>query len=662
MFAPLVAAVVVSLWPSPTPVGPPNGIVFASARTGVAQLYSVKLSGRGLAQLTFGAGNWGFPVPSPDGRFVAAFRGPDLWLEYTGALISGPRPELWVMGADGSNARLLSKNAEDVSWSPDSRRLVYTTSRGIWTVAVAGGPQRRITHGRLGSSPSLSPDGRSIAFVRDSFAGGLLVVRRNGRERVVARHVWGLPVWSPDGRWIALRDFNTVRVVRPTGGVVQIRSVVPRYCITACIRPGIAWSPDSRLLAYEDHRGIEVVARSGGAARLLVEGATQGLAWSPHRGAVAFATTGGVGVATLHGPIERLVSFGPGEAMPGLAWSPIRADLRYHRPEETPLVRVSARELEARVPIKQLSADGDRVAYGLCPDSLGVWRPGDTQQVALGPATLAACRIPSEPTWPGSTVYDLALAGDRLAYLSVFGGNSTVWELWLTSLHRRDEGVKVDTGAQTTGELLPPRLGNVIGSGPALVYGAHNRDITSRPGPESIWRLDGTTPMEVASASKDLRPLAVDEGRIVARRADGALELFDRVGYVLRTFDVRALGAALAGHDLVVLVHGWLRDYGAATGKLLHAWPLPNVPSSGHCLLYSCRGIRLTLDDAARGVVVYTLDGKVHLLRLRDGAEATVPGARKAELTDAGLFYSFAGKKPWPGRIRFVPFAELPLP
>ena len=324
MFAPLVAAVVVSLWPSPTPVGPPNRIVFASARTGVAQLYSVKLSGRGLAQLTFGAGNWGFPVPSPDGRFVAAFRGPDLWLEYTGALIAGPRPELWVMGADGSNARLLSKNAEDVSWSPDSRRLVYTTSRGIWTVAVAGGPQRRITHGRLGSSPSLSPDGRSIAFVRDSFAGGLLVVRRNGRERVVARHVWGLPVWSPDGRWIALRDFNTVRVVRPTGGVVQIRSVVPRYCITACIRPGIAWSPDSRLLAYEDHRGIEVVARSGGAARLLVEGATQGLAWSPHRGAVAFATTGGVGVATLHGPIERLVSFGPGEAMPGLAWSPIR--------------------------------------------------------------------------------------------------------------------------------------------------------------------------------------------------------------------------------------------------------------------------------------------------------------------------------------------------
>ena len=421
------------------------------------------------------------------------------------------------------------------------------------------------------------------------------------------------------------------------------------------------WSPDGRLLAYEDHKGIEVVARSGGAARLLVEGTSQGLAWSPHRGAVAFVTTTGIGVATLHGPIETLVGFGPGEALPGVAWS-ARTDLRYHKPEEAPLVRVSARRLEARVPIEQLSADGDRVAYWLCPHSLGVWRPGDTQQVALGPATRAACRIPSEPTWPGSTVYDLALAGDRLAYLSVFGGNSTVWELWLTTLHRHDEGVKADSGAQTTGDLLPPRLDNLIGSGRALVYGARNRDITSRPGPESIWRLHGRTPTEIARAAKDLEPLAVDEGRIVARRADGALELLDRVGYVLRTFDVRALAAALAGDDLVVLVHGGLRDYSASTGKLLHAWPLPAVPSSGRCRPYSCPGVRLTLADAARGVVVYTLDGVVHLLRLRDGAKGTVPGARKAELTNAGLFYSSVGKKPWPGRIRFVPFAELPLP
>jgi hypothetical protein len=74
-----------------------------------------------------------------------------------------------------------------------------------------------------------------------------------------------------------------------------------------------------------------------------------------------------------------------------------------------------------------------------------------------------------------------------------------------------------------------------------------------------------------------------------------------------------------------------------------------------------CRGIRLTLDDAARGLVVYTVDGLVHLLRLRDGADETVAIATAVELTDAGLFYAYVGAEPWLGRIRFVPFDELPL-
>ena len=108
-----------------------------------------------------------------------------------------------------------------------------------------------------------------------------------------------------------------------------------------------------------------------------------------------------------------------------------------------------------------------------------------------------------------------------------------------------------------------------------------------------------------------------------------------------------ALGAALAGDDLVVRVPGELRDYSASTGVLLSVWPLPD-PSA-------------KLEDVARGVVVYKLDGVVHLFRLRDGADVIVPGALAAELTDAGLFYAYLGEEPWSGRIRFVPFDELPL-
>jgi hypothetical protein len=646
-----LAAAVVLMVPPPDPVAPPpSRIVFASARTGVAQLYSMEPSGTGLAQLTFGAGNWGFPVPSPDGRFVAAFRGPDLWLPYTGDLTQAPRPELWLMRADGSGARLLSPYAAGAYWSGDSRRLVFASAAGdTYTVAVPDG-RPQLLHAPYGIALTPSPDGHSIAFFRpDKFGVVHVVVRRNGRERTVTQDLEGWLVWSPNSRWIAIRDRDTLTVVRASGGVVNAFSAAPSYCILACVPPAVAWSPDSRRLAFETGQGIELAAPSRAGSKLLVKGLTEGLAWSPRGDEITFATRGGVGVATPDGHVGDLVSAGPGEALPGIGWSPGRSALQYQAPEETSLlVRVSGRELEARFPIRQLSADRDRVAYWLCPHSFGAWRPGDAP-VALGPATVAACLVPARDRGPESNVYDVTLAGDRLAYLTRSGGNTSVWQLWLTTLERGDEGVAIAAGSQTTGdEARYAQLEDLVGGGSALVYGQRGQSYRDYRRPESVWRVDGATPIQVASRPDDLQPLAVDGGRIVARRLDGSLELLSLDGGVLRTLDVSALGAALAGDDLVVLVHGELRDYSVSTGELRYVWPLPDLPS-------------LTLDGAARGVVLYTLDGVVHLFRLADGADHAVTGATEADLTDAGLFYAYPGEDPWPGRIRFVPFAELPL-
>src|SRR2546429_9897844 len=116
MWVALVAAILLA--PASATSPPASRIVFASPRTGVAQLYRVEPSGEGLAQLTFGAGNWSFPVPSPDGQFVAAFRGPELWLSVpVPDLVQAPRPELWLMRADGSGAQLVAQDAAGASWS-----------------------------------------------------------------------------------------------------------------------------------------------------------------------------------------------------------------------------------------------------------------------------------------------------------------------------------------------------------------------------------------------------------------------------------------------------------------------------------------------------------------------------------------------------------------
>jgi hypothetical protein len=335
------------------------------------------------------------------------------------------------------------------------------------------------------------------------------------------------------------------------------------------------------------------------------------------------------------------------------------------------LVHVSRRELKARVPIQQLSADGDRVAYWLCPHRFGAWRPGDAP-VVLGSGTDADC-LAWDPVRrdlfdPAANVHALTLAGDRLAYLTVTGVNTSTGVLWVTTLRRGDEGVAIAHGFWTTSDYFFARLAqleDLVGGRSTLVYGQRGQPPESYlQHHEEVWRVDGVTPVQVASRSEDLQPLAADGSRIVVRHTDGSLELLSLDGRVLETFDVPSVAAVLAGDDLVVLVQGELRDYSVASGELLHAWPLPNVSSSGHFCMLFCGAaslFRLRLDYAARGVVVYTLDGVVHLLRLRDGADATVPGATAAALTDAGLFYAYVGEQPWPGRIRFVPFDKLPL-
>lgn len=619
----------------------PSRIVFASSRTGVSQLYSVEPSGKGLAQLTFDKTDWGAPVPSPDGRFVAAIH--DGWL--------------FVMRPDGRDRRMLALNAHGVAWSADSRRLALQEGLGVVTVARQGGDERWVSPGDYQSWPSPSPRGRAVAF----FRRGRLVVHRKGRNRTLVREASGAPAWSPDGRWIATvsGSGDAVELVRPTGGeprVIANRAGPPAYEAT------LAWSPQGRRLAYADFDGIHVVSPADGDARLLVAGPFGSLAWAPGGGAIAFGRGDGPALVTIDGAVRTIVV---AAGVTGAGWTAVRPGDRYRTPQpvqpDTPLVEVSQRELRARVPIRAISVDGDRVAYWLCPHSFGAWRVGEAP-VALGPATLEACAIPSDPLAPGSFVYDLALAGDRLAYLTRSGSNTSVWQLKLTTFERGDEGVTVLAGGQTCCD--DPRwaqLEDLAAGSSTLVFGERGLSVLDYRLPESIWRLDGAQPMLVARRADDLEPLSVDGGRIVARRADGDLDLLGLDGRVIETFDVPALGAALAGDDLVVLVQGELRDYSVSTRDLRTAWSLPNVPSAGRCRVTACPGVRLTLDDAARGLALYTLDGTVHLIRLRDGEDTTVPRATTAELTDAGLFYAFTGETPWPGRIRFVPFDELPL-
>jgi uncharacterized cupin superfamily protein len=70
---------------------------------------------------------------------------------------------------------------------------------------------------------------------------------------------------------------------------------------------------------------------------------------------------------------------------------------------------------------------------------------------------------------------------------------------------------------------------------------------------------------------------------------------------------------------------------------------------------WECRPAQLVVEDAARGLTAYVLDGQVHVLRLTDGADATVGTGTLARFTAAGLVYANDAT------LRLVPFDELPI-
>ena len=205
------------------------------------------------------------PAWSPDGRYLAAFRGGYVVVATSGGRVVRRIP------AVGS--------PEYLSWSPDGRWLAYVTMHcagdcgTVWVVRTGGGGQRRASREQGVSlidsrdrPYSWSPDGRRIVFtgfwhvvVSNIFTGA--------RHPVVATSSFANPDWSPDGRRLLYRYGEELVTSAPDG---SDRRVVP---FTA--RPLVAtWSPGGGRIAFIREVGGGdwrlVVSRPDGSQRLLL--------------------------------------------------------------------------------------------------------------------------------------------------------------------------------------------------------------------------------------------------------------------------------------------------------------------------------------------------------------------------------------------------------
>jgi Tol biopolymer transport system component len=190
------------------------------------------------------------PSWSPDGRRVAYRVNPR----------RSDVGDIWIVRADGTAARNLTRTPRVAEWSPafspDGRRIAYYSAMSggngdVWVMRADGTGRRNVTrNGSLNEYPTWSPNGLNLAF--NSHRDGQFEVYRStasgSRQRNLTRHPgedkW--PAWSPDGRHIAFvsdRDgSDDVFVMRADGSGVANLTRTPTLEDS---HP--AWMPDGRL-------------------------------------------------------------------------------------------------------------------------------------------------------------------------------------------------------------------------------------------------------------------------------------------------------------------------------------------------------------------------------------------------------------------------------
>ena len=169
--------------------------------------------------------------------------------------------QVFVMDADGSNARQLTQGVEDATnpeWSSDGSMIAYEVhppgTTEIFTVRLSDGVSTKVTREpREAWDPTWSPDDGSIVFSTPGASGHVILARSvdlaTGQTRTLVTDA-SLPALSPDGARIVFDSYSKEPLIRLS---LANNDGSERQVIARGYNDGFAkWSPDSRKIAFID--------------------------------------------------------------------------------------------------------------------------------------------------------------------------------------------------------------------------------------------------------------------------------------------------------------------------------------------------------------------------------------------------------------------------
>ncbi len=303
-------------WPMATADG--SRIYFVSDRTGPQNIWMMQRGGQPRQVTNFTDGRVLWPNLSYDGQEIVFERNFRIWkmkadgrpaelpITLRGAATSpsaervnlssqiremalSPDAKKVAIVARGEVFAASSKEAGDavritntpaaesfVAWSPDSRKLVYSSERdgamSIFQYDFAAGAETRLTQGQnMDVGAAFAPDGKSLAFVRNSRSLMIFDVEKKTERELCKIYADPAPLggdsfkWSPDGKWIAFltvspqsRSYTNVHVIPSAGGTARQISFLSNSNAGSLV-----WAPDGSYILYSSSQRTEdgVIAR-----------------------------------------------------------------------------------------------------------------------------------------------------------------------------------------------------------------------------------------------------------------------------------------------------------------------------------------------------------------------------------------------------------------